>query len=111
MTETTMSLTFPGFMPGTNNPFDMWWKVTGLYKDAMRADSEQLWSSSARIIQEHTVRALVMASQACAEALAKNVADMQQKSIVHLTETNQQAMEMMGHAFVDAWAAGMKPRR
>jgi hypothetical protein len=112
MTEMTMNLTFPAFEPGTNNPFlDIWWKVAGLYKDGLRADSEQLWVSSTRIIQEHTMRALVQASQSCAEALAKNAADMQQKSVARMAETNQKAMEMMGQAFVDAWTAGFKPGR
>jgi hypothetical protein len=112
MTDMTMSLTFPTFEPRTNNPMvDMWWQVAGMYKDALRADSEQLWVSSARIVQEHTMRALVTASQSCAEALAKNAAEVQQKSFARLTETNQKAMEMMGRALVDAWTGGLKTAR
>lgn len=84
-------------------------KIAALYSEAMRASAEQLWVSSARIVQEHVMQALVAASQSCAEALAKNAAAVQQQAFSRLAGANQQAAEMMGRAFVDSWMAAMKP--
>jgi hypothetical protein len=101
------SAAFPPVMP---NPFfDTWSNVMGLYRDAMGTSAQQLVLSSASIIQEHTLRAFMNASQACAEALAKNAMDVQQQSMARFAEANQKAMGMMGQAVTEAWTAGMRP--
>ena len=83
------------------NPwFDTWTGVTGLYREAMEASTRQLMLSSAAIVQEHTLRALMTASQACAEALARNAMSVQQQSLVRIADANQQAMGMLGGAWM-----------
>jgi hypothetical protein len=97
---------------GTNNPYqEMFSKIGTVYADSMRANAEQLWFSSARIIQEHTLRAFVAASQSCIEALAKNTAAVQQQSFGRIVGANQKAAEIMGQGFTNAMLASMKPAR
>jgi hypothetical protein len=67
--------------------------------------------SSARIIQEHTLRAFVSASQACADALAKNAMSVQQQSMGRLLDANGKAMGVMGQAFTQAWLASVQPAK
>jgi len=83
-----------------NQWFDTWSGVTGLYREAMEASTRQLMLSSAAIVQEHTLRALMTASQACAEALARNAMSVQQQSLVRIADANQQAMGMLGGAWM-----------
>jgi hypothetical protein len=106
--------TYPNFAPaielGKNNPFfDMMSKVGNAYSDTMQTNANELWMSSARIVQEHTTRAMVNATQECIAALAKNAADIQQRSFARLGAANQRAMEIMATAFTDAMTAGFKP--
>lgn len=103
---------FPSLPTGTENPFlDMWPKIGGLYQEALEGNAQDLYLSSARIIQEHTMRAIVSAAQSCAEALAQNAANIQQQSLSRLADTNQKAVGMMGSAWFDAMTATMKPGR
>ncbi|MFC5461023.1 hypothetical protein [Massilia niabensis] len=93
-------------------PFlDTWSKVSGLYRDAAQASTQQWVLSSSRIIQEHTLRAFVSASQACADALAKNAISVQQQSMGRLLDANQKAMGMVGEAFTKAWMGGLQPAK
>lgn len=93
-------------------PFlETWSKVAGLYRDATQASTQQLMLSSSRIVQEHTLRAFVSASQACADALTKNALSVQQQSMGRLLDANQKAMGMMGQAFAQAWIRSMKPAK
>jgi hypothetical protein len=102
--------TVPHPMMGMNNIYlDAMTRVAGLYRESMQANAEQLMISSARIVQEHVMRAMVMASQSCAEELAKNAAALQQQWMTRLAGTNQKAMETMGRAFVDSWATVSRP--
>jgi hypothetical protein len=88
---------------GMSNVYlDAWSTVAGLYKEALEANAQHLYVSSAQIVQEHTMQALVAASRSCAEALAKNAAVVQQQSLVRLAGANQQAIQVMGQAFLDA---------
>ena len=82
-----------------------WSQVADLYRDATQASMQQLWLSSANIIQEHTMRAFMAAAQSCAEALAQNAVHVQQQSMARFIDINQKAAGMMGNAFVDAWTA------
>jgi hypothetical protein len=105
-------IAFPSLPAGIQNPFlDMWPKVGDLYKDAMQGSAQDLYLSSARIIQEHTMRALMTAAQSCAEALAQNAANIQQQSLARLADTNQKAAGMMGSAWFDAMTSAMTPAR
>lgn len=91
--------------------FDTWTGIAGLYQNAAQQSVQQLFLSSANIIQEHTLRAFMAAAQSCADALAKNALSVQQQSMARFAEANQQAMGMMGTAFIDAWTAGLRPIR
>jgi hypothetical protein len=89
--------------PATNNAYlDAWSQVATLYRDTMEANAQHLFVSSAQIIQEHTMQALVAASRSCAEALARNAAAVQQQSLVRFAGANQRAIEVMSKAFLDA---------
>jgi hypothetical protein len=102
----------PVFALDMNNIFlDTMGKIAALYRESMRANTEQLWMSSARIVQEHVLRALVATPQSCAEALAKNAADIQEQSIVRLASVNQKAAQMMGQAMFETWSAAFRPVR
>jgi hypothetical protein len=87
---------------------DTWSGVATLYRDAMQASAQQLVLSSARIIQEQTVRAFVAASNACAEALAKNAMDVQQQSLLRFADAHQQAIGLMGQAWASGWTPNGK---
>jgi hypothetical protein len=91
--------------------FDTWAGIAGLYQNAAQQSAQQLFLSSASIIQEHTLRAFMAAAQSCADALAKNALNVQQQSMARFAEANQQAMGMVGTAFIDAWSAGLRPPR
>ena len=90
---------------------DAWTNVAGLYRDAAQASTQQLLLSSSRIIQEHTLRAFVAASQACADALTKNALSVQQQSMGRLLDVNQKALGVMGQAFTQAWMGSMQPAK
>jgi hypothetical protein len=110
--------TFTTFKPGTTfTPpvptamFDTWSGIAGLYKNAAEASAQQWVTSSAGIIQQHTMQAFINASQACAQALAKNAVSVQQKSMERFVDANQKAAGMVGKAMTDAWCSGFKPLR
>lgn len=96
---------YPGaaFSAMPNPMLDTWSGVAGLYRKAMETSVQQMVLSSTAIVQEHTLRAFMSASQACAEALAKNALSVQQQSMARFVEANQQAMGMMGGAWMKAW--------
>jgi dihydrodipicolinate reductase len=111
MSMTTYPNLAPAIEIAQNNPFlDMMSKVGNAYSDSMQTNAGELLMSSARIVQEHTTRAMVNATQDCIVALAQNAADIQQRSFVRIGTANQKAMEIMTTAFTDAMTAGFKPR-
>jgi phosphoribosyl-AMP cyclohydrolase len=83
--------------------FDTWFRVGGLYRDAVQASTQQLMVSSAGIVQDQATRAVMAASQASTEALAKNAMAVQRHFLERLVEANWKAAEMMGNAFTTAW--------
>jgi hypothetical protein len=89
--------------------WDTWSNVAGVYRDAMQASAQQLLLSSTRIVQEHTLRAFINASQACADALAKNAVSVQQQSLQRFMDANGKAAGIVGQAFTQAWTRGMQP--
>jgi hypothetical protein len=112
MTTTTFSMFAPTVELKADTPYQqMMSRVASVYADSMRANTEQLWMSSIRIIQEHTMRAFMQAAQSCIEALAKNAAAVQQQSVERMTSANQKAFEIMSQSFNDAMATGMKPAK
>lgn len=90
---------------------EAWAKIANVYADSARANVEQLWVSSSRIIIEETIKAFVAASQSCMEALARNAAIVQQQSFNRMLGANQRALEIMGQSFADSMTAGWKPAR
>jgi hypothetical protein len=110
MTGTAYPNLAPAFELSKNNPFfNMMSKVGDAYSDSMQTNANELWMSSARIVQEHTTRAMVNATQECIAALAQNAAAIQQRSFARLGTANQKAMEIMAAAFTEAMTAGFKP--
>ncbi|MDB5906083.1 MAG: hypothetical protein JWP34_197 [Massilia sp.] len=106
--------TYPNFAPaiemGKNNPFfDMMSQVGTVYSDSLQPNAGELLMSSARIVQEHTTRAVVNATQDCIAALSKNAADVQQRSFARFGVANQKAVEIMATAFADALIRTFKP--
>ena len=91
--------------------YEMWSRIGIVYKDALDASAYDLVMSSTRIVQEHTLRAMVAASQSCAQALAQNAAKVQQQSVDRLFTANKRAAEIMGQAWIDAMTAKMAPAR
>ena len=87
---------------------DTWSGVASLYRDAMQASVQQLVLSSASIIQEQTMRAFMAASNACAEALARNAMAVQQQSMVRFADAHQQALGLMGRAWTAGWTGDGK---
>jgi hypothetical protein len=111
-TTTTFSMFAPAVELKADTPYQqMMSRIASVYADSMRANTEQLWTSSIRIIQEHTMRAFIQAAQSCTEALLKNAAAVQQQSVERMTAANQQAFEIMSQSFNEAAASGLKPAR
>ena len=107
--STIPSLTFPS-IPAT--PFlETWSQLAGLYQNAVQANTQHWVQSSASIIQEHTLRAIVSASQACANALANNAVAVQQQSMNRFVDANQKAVGVMGKAFTQAWMGSLQPAK
>jgi hypothetical protein len=106
--------TFPYFTAApaelaASNPYlQMLSSIGSVYADSAKVDADQLWTSSARIINEHTTRAWMNASQACTAALAQNAAAIQQQSLAHLGAANQKALEIMTRTFTDAMTMGWR---
>lgn len=109
LTNTKPGMAFTPSMPAPL--LDAWTGAAGLYRDAMQASAQQWVLSSANIVQEHTLRAIINASQSCADALAKNTMTMQQKSMERMMEANQKAAGMMGQAITDMWMGGKRTVR
>lgn len=109
MTMTTYPIASAIKPPDTNPLFDMMTKVSSVYSDSLQSNANELWMSSARIVQEHATRAMVNATQECIAALTQNAAEMQQRSFARLGSANQQAMTLMTTAFTNAMFSGFKP--
>lgn len=111
MLTTTVTPT-TNFASATPPPmFDIWAGMTNVYRDAFESSAQQLLLSSTRIIQEHTLRAFMDASRACADALAKNAVTVQQQSMERFADANQKAMTLMGSAFMNAWMGSFNPAK
>jgi hypothetical protein len=89
--------------------FELWPGIARLYQDAAETSGRQFMLSSASIIQEHTMRALMEASRSCAEALARNAMSVQQQSMGRFLNANLKAGEMMGQAWMQAWTRSLQP--
>jgi hypothetical protein len=112
MMLTTNTKPTMGFTPTIPAPlFNAWAGAAGVYRDAMQASAQQWVLSSANIIQEHTLRAIINASQSCADALAKNAMTMQQKSMERMMDANQKAAGLMGQALTDMWMGNKRTMR
>lgn len=82
--------------------YEMWSRIGIVYKDAFDASAYDLVTSSTRIVQEHTLRAMVAASQSCAQALAQNAAKVQQQSLDRMITANKKAAEIVGQTWLEA---------
>jgi hypothetical protein len=71
--------------------FNLATNIFNVYSDAVRQNVEELTVSSAKIIQEQTIRAWTNAAQSCSKALAKNAMFSQQQSIERIIEANKKA--------------------
>lgn len=91
--------------------FETWARIGILYKDALDASAQEWILSSAHIVQEHTLRAMVAASQSCAQALAQNAASVQQKTAHRMFAANKRAAEIMTQSWVDAVTGSLSGAR
>lgn len=99
-------------IPSISVPFlGIWSDIAGLYRETVKTNTQQMLLSSAGIIQEHTLRAFITASQACADALAKNALSVQQQSMARFADANGKAAGMLGRAFTQAWMVGLQPAK
>jgi hypothetical protein len=107
--------TFPPFLlpatpPAADNPFlGLAEQVGKAYSAPIQGDLQELWLSSMRIVGEHTARALAKASQDCVAALTQNAAGIQQRSMLHLWEANQQAFSLIAGAYTKGATTAFQP--
>lgn len=90
----------PNVSPSTNvftqNPFfALTTKVVNIYGEAIRQNMEYLAVSSARIIQEQTIKAWTNATQSCSKALAENAMSSQQRAIERIVDANREAFGIL----------------
>jgi deferrochelatase/peroxidase EfeB len=69
----------------------IWDQLFSIHQRVFQHSSNELWLSSARIVQEHATKAWTEASQACMVALAENAAAIQQRAFTELVGAQQQA--------------------
>ena len=69
----------------------VWGPMFSAYQRAFERSNQELWTSSARIVQEHATRAWVEASQSCMAALAENAAAIQQRAFANMIGAQQKA--------------------
>ena len=96
---------FPVQFPVASKGTDLWSSVAQVYGDAVQDSSRELWTSSARIIQEHATRAWINASQACMQDLARNAAEVQQRSAAQMATAGRQVAELIGNEYRTKFAA------
>lgn len=105
-------MTFPAYAPAGNGAefLNIMAQLGNAYSNSFQSSSRDMWLSSCHIVQDHATRALVKASQDCAAALARNAAEIGQRSFSDIVGANQQAMTLMGSAFTNAVMAGAAPQ-
>jgi hypothetical protein len=69
--------------------------IANVYSEAIRQNMEYLTVSSARIIQEQTIKAWADAAQSCGKALAANMMSGQQKALERMADANQKAFGIL----------------
>ena len=69
--------------------------IANVYSEAIRQNMEYLTVSSARIIQEQTIKAWANAAQSCSKALAENMMSSQQKALERMADANQKAFGIL----------------
>lgn len=74
---------------------ELWQRLGDIYSQPWQQASQELWTSSARIVQEHAVRAWMEASQSCVKALTDNAAAIQQRAFASAVEANQKALNVV----------------
>jgi hypothetical protein len=82
-----MPTTIPAITPAGS----MWDHIFSVYRRPFERSNHELWTSSARIIQEHATRAWMEASQSCMAAFAENASAIQQRAFAQLIGAQQQA--------------------
>ncbi|WP_143133169.1 hypothetical protein [Pseudoduganella namucuonensis] len=103
---------YPAFFPtpsvvtynwGAGQPIaDMWARIGSVYHQSMQQASQELWTSSMRIIQDHLARAWMDAPQSCMSALAQNAAEVQQRAMVQLMGANDEATAIVAEEINEA---------
>ena len=104
--------TYPAFAPAAPGTdfLNIFAQLGNAYSHSFQSSAQEIWMSSARIVQEHTARAITNASQDCMAALAKNAADIGQRSFADIVGAHQQALASMGAAFTKSVMAGAAPQ-
>lgn len=89
----------------------MWQRLGAIYTQPWQHATHELWTSSARIVQEHAVRAWMEASQSCVKALTENAAAIQQRTLAGLVDANQRAIRVVAQEVTEAATASLAPPR
>lgn len=80
----------------SQNPFfALTTKIVNVYGEAIRQNMEYLSVSSARIIQEQSIKAWTNATQSCSKALAENAMSSQQQAIARIVDANRKAFGIL----------------
>lgn len=74
-------------------------KILNIYSEAIRQNIEYLSVSSARIIQEQTVKAWTDVAQSCSKALAANAVSSQQQAMERIADANRKAFGALASDF------------
>ncbi|WP_157691576.1 hypothetical protein [Noviherbaspirillum autotrophicum] len=86
----------PATNPFSQNPFlALSTKIANVYGEAIRQNMEYLSVSSARIIQEQTIKAWTNAAQSCGKALTENAMSSQQQALERIADANRKAFGIL----------------
>lgn len=95
-----MTTTSPTTNVLAQNPFlTLSTKIVNVYSEAIRQNMEYLSVSSARIIQEQTIKAWTNAAQSCSQALTKNAMSSQPQAMERIADANRKAFGMLAWDF------------
>lgn len=110
MTTTTITFTFPppGYGDGKTF-FDAMTQFQHNYTNPFQDTFQEYWTSSVRIVQEQTVKAMAQAAQQSFFALSQNAADLNQRAFLRLFTANQEAFTWMTGAWTKAVLPGFRP--
>lgn len=107
--NTFFSAAYPTFAPASHPFFGVAAQLHQTYANPLQQSAQEWWTSSVRIVQEQTVKAVVEASQQCFAALAQNAADLNQRTFFRLCDAHQEAFTLMTGVWTSAFVPQIRP--